>query len=114
MTTPAPAPAPAFRVTIRGKFGDLTDPQRAALRGDADAFQIAFTEAGAFAADATLAVFSFRVQIPAEPDDDEDTAGLKALAALESYGFPHEVLRIAVTDMREIKIKRKGKRPVVR
>ncbi|MFI6518438.1 DUF6204 family protein [Spirillospora sp. NPDC050679] len=111
MTAPA-----AFRVTIRGKFGDLSGAQRDALRADADAFQIAYTEAGAFAADATFAVFSFRVQIPAGPGDDEDTAGLKALAALEAHGLPHEVLRISVTDMREIKVRRKGNRnrPAVR
>ncbi|MFC4910890.1 DUF6204 family protein [Actinomadura gamaensis] len=96
----------AFRVSVRGKFGDLDDASRAAL-SSGDAFDTAFTERGTFTCDGSFSVFTFRVQVPAGPDDDEDDAGLAALAALDAYGYPYEVLRTVVTDMRDIKVRRK-------
>ncbi|MFC5181793.1 DUF6204 family protein [Actinomadura harenae] len=95
-----------FRVSIRGKFGDLDDAARTALAGG-DPFGVAFTERGTFTCDGSFSVFTFRVEIPAGPDDDEDDAGLAALAALDAHGHPYEVLKTAVTDMRDIKIRRK-------
>ncbi|WP_245627878.1 DUF6204 family protein [Actinomadura oligospora] len=95
-----------FRVSIRGRFGDLDDEARAALRGG-DPFATAFTGRGTFTCDGSLSVFTFRVEVPAGPDDDEDDAGLAALAALDAHGHPYDVLKTAVTDMRDIKIRRK-------
>lgn len=95
-----------FRVSVRGRFGDLDDGARAALRGG-DPFGVAFTESGTFTCDGSFSVFTFRVQVPAGPDDDEDDAGLAALAALDAFGYPYDVLKTAVTDMRDIKINRK-------
>ncbi|GAA4930098.1 hypothetical protein GCM10023334_037010 [Nonomuraea thailandensis] len=95
-----------FRVTIRGKFKGLDDAGRAAVLAASGA---GYTEAGTFTHDASVSVFTFRCQVPAEgPDDGEDDGALGAMAALEAYGLPHEILKIAVTDMRDIRIRRKS------
>lgn len=91
-----------FRVTIRGKFKGLDDAGRAAVVASGGA---AFTEAGTFTHDQSVSVFTFRCQVPAGEDDGEDEASLGAMAALEAYELAYEILRIAVTDMRDIKIR---------
>ncbi|MGW0518779.1 DUF6204 family protein [Crossiella sp. NPDC003009] len=94
-----------FRVTIRGKFEPLSAEQRAAL---AAVSGIGYTNAGSFSHDAAATVFSFRCQVPAEADDDDGIAELKAEELLAAHGIPvRQVLKVAVTDMRDIKIKRK-------
>ncbi|MEV4567988.1 DUF6204 family protein [Nonomuraea sp. NPDC049419] len=93
-----------FRVTISGKFQGVDDAGREAVRAAAGT---AFTEAGTFTHDQSVSVFTFRCQVPAEPEDGDDEAALGAMAALEAYGQPYEVLRIGVTDMRDIKIRRR-------
>jgi hypothetical protein len=99
-----------FRVTIRGTFDGPSDTNRADLLTGADAFQAAFTEAGTFTGDRSLSAFTFRCQVPAGPDDSEQEAAQQAIAALDAHGHPYQILRIAVTDMRDIKIRRKGQR----
>ncbi|MEV0162585.1 DUF6204 family protein [Nonomuraea fuscirosea] len=91
-----------FRVTIRGKFKELDDAGRAAVLAAGGA---AFTEAGTFTHDQGVSVFTFRCQVPAGPDDGEDEATLGAMVALEAHGHPHEILRIGVTDLRDVKIR---------
>ncbi|TQS30848.1 hypothetical protein FLW16_00710 [Microbispora sp. KK1-11] len=95
-----------FRVTIRGKFKGLDDAGRAAVTAAGGA---AYTEGGTFTNDASVSAFTFRCQVPAGPDDGEDEAALGAMAALDAHGHPYEILRVAVTDMRQIKIRRKGR-----
>ena len=95
-----------FRVTISGKFKGLDDAGRAAVRAVEGA---AFTEPGTFTHDGSVTAFTFRCQVPAGPDDGEDEAALGAMAALEAYGLPYEILRVAVTDMREIRIRPRKK-----
>lgn len=92
-----------FRVIISGRFGELDEAGRAAVLA---ASEVAFTERGAFTHDATLSAFTFRCQLPAGPDDDEQHATQRALAALDAYAQPYDVLRVAVTDMRTIKPRR--------
>ncbi|WP_030832706.1 DUF6204 family protein [Streptomyces hygroscopicus] len=99
-----------FRVTIRGAFEGLDEDDRAALRTSIGSFQVAFTEAGTFTCDRSLSAFTFRCQVPAGPDDGEAEATERAVRALAAHGYPHRVLRVGVTDMRDIKIRRKGKR----
>jgi hypothetical protein len=48
--------------------------------------------------------------VPAGPEDGEREATERAVAALDAYGYPYRILRVAVTDMRDIKIRRKGRR----
>lgn len=93
-----------FRVTIRGRFKGLDAGGRAAVLAAGGA---AYTEAGTFTHDEGVTVFTFRCQVPAGPDDGEDEAALGAMAALEAYGQPYDVLRLAVTDMRDIKVRRR-------
>ncbi|MGN9837375.1 DUF6204 family protein [Nonomuraea sp. H19] len=95
-----------FRVTIRGKFKGLDAAERAAVMAVSSA---AYTEMGTFTHDASVSTFTFRCQVPAGPDDDEDDAALHAMAALEAHEYAHEILQVAVTDMRKIKIRRKGR-----
>lgn len=97
-----------FRVMIRGTFDGLGDTGRAAVLA---AGGLGFTEAGTFTHDGSLSAFTFRCQVPAGPDDGEDEATLGALAALDAYGRPYRILHVAVTDMRHIKIRRKGRQP---
>ncbi|MFI6815949.1 DUF6204 family protein [Nonomuraea sp. NPDC050328] len=93
-----------FRVTIRGKFKGLDAAERAAVAAGSSP---AYTEAGTFTCDASGSAFTFRCQVPAGADDDEDDAALLAMAALEAHGYAHEILQVAVTDMRTIKVRRR-------
>ncbi|SDI34983.1 hypothetical protein SAMN05421505_14538 [Sinosporangium album] len=95
-----------FRVTIRGKFKGLGEDGRATVLA---AGGIAYTEGGTFTHDQSVSAFTFRCQVPAGPDDGEDEAALGAMAALDVYGCSYEILKIAVTDMRDIKIRRRAR-----
>ncbi|MFI6802410.1 DUF6204 family protein [Streptosporangium canum] len=95
-----------FRVIISGKFDALTDSGRDAILA---AGGVAFTEAGTFTHDGSLSAFTFRCQLPAGPGDGENEATGRAIAALDAYGQRYRILRTAVTDMRDIKIRRKGR-----
>ncbi|MER6951169.1 DUF6204 family protein [Nonomuraea sp. NPDC000554] len=96
-----------FRVMIWGKFDGLDDAGRAAVQVAGGA---AFTEEGTFTHDGSFSAFTFRCQAPAGPDDGEPEATRKAVAALEAHGHAYHLLRVAVTDMRQIKIRQKGRR----
>ncbi|MGP3988259.1 DUF6204 family protein [Streptomyces sp. 3N207] len=100
-------------MTIRGTFTGLDETGRAELRERADGFGASFTEAGTFTCDSSLSAFTFRCQVPPPPEgeepDEETWAALRATEALEAHGHPHRVLRLAVTDLRDIKIRRKGR-----
>ncbi|MCK2219410.1 DUF6204 family protein [Actinomadura sp. ATCC 31491] len=89
-----------FRVTIRGKFKGLDEAGRAAVLAVSGA---AYTEAGTFTHDAGLSVFTFRCQTPGE---DQDEAALRAMTALDAYAVPYEILHLAATDLRDVKIRR--------
>ncbi len=95
-----------FRVTVSGTFDGLSEDGRAAVLA---ASRTAFTEAGTFTHDDALSAFTFRCQVPAGPDDGEAEATQGALAALDAHDLPYRLLRIAVTDMRTIKIRRRGR-----
>ncbi|WP_406316426.1 DUF6204 family protein [Streptosporangium sp. NBC_01639] len=95
-----------FRVIISGVFDGLSGAGGAAVLAAGGA---AFTEAGTFTHDGSLSAFTFRCQVPAGPDDGEHEATRGAIAALDAHGHPYRILRVAVTDMRHIKIRRKGR-----
>lgn len=103
-----------FRVTIRGTFGGLSEAERATLLADNEGFGAAFTAPGSFTCDDSLSAFTFRCQVPPPPGEEPDEPGwavLRATEALEAHGHPHRVLRVAVTDMRDIRIRRKRRSP---
>lgn len=91
---------------IRGTFDGLDDAAREAVVAAGGA---AFTEAGTFTHDQSVSAFTFRCQIPAGPDDGENEAISSARAALDAHGHSYHLLHVAVTDMRDIKIRRKGR-----
>ncbi|NRQ33495.1 hypothetical protein HII36_16800 [Nonomuraea sp. NN258] len=96
-----------FRVTIRGTFDGLSEAGRAAVLA---AGGVAYTEEGTFTHDQSVSAFTFRCQMPAGPDDGEAEATAMAMAALAAHGHPHRVLRVAVTDLRTIKIPSRRRR----
>ncbi|HEY3868329.1 MAG TPA: DUF6204 family protein [Actinocrinis sp.] len=96
-----------FRVTIRGTF-EAPVGEDDALPIQTDALQAAFTEAGTFSCDPGLTFFTFRCQVAAGPDDGQEQATEHALRALAAYGVPLQIMRIAVTDTRDIRVRRKG------
>ncbi|WP_345944876.1 DUF6204 family protein [Streptomyces albus subsp. chlorinus] len=100
-------------MTVRGTFTELDGTSRAALRTASEGFGASFTEAGTFTCDSSLSAFTFRCQVPPPPEgevaDEEAWAAQRATEALEAHGHPHRVLRLAVTDMRGIRIRRKGR-----
>ncbi|MBB5081668.1 DUF6204 family protein [Nonomuraea endophytica] len=93
-----------FRVTVRGSFGPLDERARAAVEAAAGP---AYTREGTFTHDATMAAFTFRCQVAAEDDDGEAEAGQAALEALAAHGLPYRVLKLAVTDLRQVRIRRR-------
>ncbi|SDF33767.1 hypothetical protein SAMN05216553_101152 [Lentzea fradiae] len=98
-----------YRVLVRGRFADLTDDQRAALRDRLKGFDFlregGFSEEGALTYDEKLDFFSYRVVLTAAEKPDE--AGLRrATAALDELGVDFRGLKAKVTDMDEMKINR--------
>ena len=95
-----------FRVTVRGRFGDLSDRARRYLAGavdEHDIFVSAFTEEGTFTYDQRLAFFNLRYEVTVSGDDRAATAERRALdeaaAFLDTMGFAHRGLRATVADM---------------
>ncbi|WP_345629975.1 DUF6204 family protein [Rugosimonospora acidiphila] len=95
-------------MTIQGTFGDLSAAGRASLLAGVDVLQAAYTPAGTFTCDRSISAFTFRCQVPADPTDGEHEAVQRAVAVLEAHGHPYRILRVAATDLREVKIRRKG------
>jgi hypothetical protein len=96
-----------FRVTVRGRFVDLDDEQRARLRADAGAHDLVesggFSDAGALSYDRALHAFSYRVQLRTKGDEGEaevtERALAQAAAELDRLGVAYERLRAQATDM---------------
>lgn len=98
-----------YRVLVRGRFADLTDEQRTALRERLKGFDFlregGFSEEGALTYDDKLDFFSYRVVLTAAEKPDE--AGLRrATTALDELGVDFQGLKAKVTDMDEMKINR--------
>jgi hypothetical protein len=98
-----------FRVTVRGRFENLTDDLRQDLRAglaDHDALLAEFTDAGTLTYDARLQFFSFRYQVRAEADNVVDAeAGARVLATdrawayLDQRGLGYSELTVKATNM---------------
>jgi Family of unknown function (DUF6204) len=95
--------ARTFRVTIRGRFHELSDRARAYLEGaqaEHDIFVSAYTPEGSLTYDDRIDFFNLRYECRA---DDEDTAALECLEEAERFldtmQFGHRDLRVAVTDL---------------
>ena len=105
-----------YRVTVRGFFTDLDPDVRARLLAEVDdheALHAAFTEAGTFTYDRTLAAFSFRYQLRVQLDDEPDErvladaaaerAGLdRTHATLDAAGITSKRIRVSAANMADV------------
>ncbi len=94
-----------FRVTVRGRFSDLTEQSRQYLVGaqpEHDLFVSAFTPEGTFTYDARIQFFNLRYEIRCGGDDPQAlaavTAEVEAETFLRTMGFGHRALSVDVVD----------------
>jgi hypothetical protein len=95
-----------FRVTVRGRFAELTEQSRAYLlraQADHDIFLSAYTPEGTFTYDAAIAFFNLRYELRASGTDAAELVELEALDEagrfLATMGFGSKKLRADVVDM---------------
>lgn len=95
-----------FRVTVRGRFADLTDRAQRYLVGcqaDHDIFRSAYTPEGTFTFDERILFFNLRYELRESGPDAAALAELEGLEEaarfLETMGFGYTGLRASVVDM---------------
>ncbi|MGB0113038.1 MAG: DUF6204 family protein [Ilumatobacteraceae bacterium] len=95
-----------FRVTVRGRFRDLTDQARRYLvrsQPEHDIFVSAYTPEGTFTYDERIAFFNLRYELRGAGPDAEELAGMEGLDEAERFlqtmGFDHSGLKVGVVDM---------------
>lgn len=98
--------ADVFRVTVRGRFCDLTERVRASLeraRPEHDIFVSAFTEEGTFTYDERLQFFNLRYEVRDAADDADALAFARAEAEtfLKVLGIGHRLGRVSAMNMTE-------------
>jgi len=92
------------RVTVRGRFHDLSDEARrylVAAQPEHDIFVSAFTTEGTFTYDDRIAFFNLRYEVRGAADDAEAAAtGMdEAERFLRTMRFGHKALRAEVADV---------------
>ena len=95
-----------YRVTVRGRFSELTEQSRAFLvrsQADHDIFLSAYTPEGTFTYDAAIAFFNLRYELRESGPDGPALVELEALDEAERFlatmGFGSKNLRASVIDM---------------
>jgi hypothetical protein len=95
-----------MRVTVRGRFGHLTEIAAGYLRDnqlDHDVSNSAYTPDGTLTYDTAIDYFSLRYEIRVVADDPDEVAanrGVKeAVHFLRAMGFDHRPLKATVTDV---------------
>ncbi|MCB0957238.1 MAG: DUF6204 family protein [Ilumatobacteraceae bacterium] len=103
MSNAEPPPNTVHRVTVRGRFADLTEQARRYLAGareEHDVFRSAYTAEGTFTYDQAIRFFNLRYEIRGAGGDDE--AGVLGLEEAEQFlrtmGFGHTGLTVNVVD----------------
>jgi Family of unknown function (DUF6204) len=103
-----------YRVTVRGRFRELSDEARRYLtraQAEHDIFVSAFTPEGTFTYDARLAFFNLRYEIRSaadgansatQPADPATTALAESELFLRTMGFGYSHLRTDVVDATSI------------
>lgn len=98
-----------FRVTVRGRFHELTESARRYLVGaqvEHDIFVSAYTPEGTFTYDARIDFFNLRYELRVGGEAPADDAGVLALAEAEAFlrtmGFGCRDLKVEVVDMSAI------------
>ncbi|MCP2168165.1 DUF6204 family protein [Goodfellowiella coeruleoviolacea] len=102
-----------YRVTVRGRFDQLTDAARTALLGAADQhhiFNAAYTQDGTFTYNRDLRVFDFRYLMVVEDDERAvaERAKQRAIATLTAGGYGYTNLTVSVLNMADVKIRRRA------
>lgn len=99
------ADARVYRVTVRGRFGELADDVRRYLAGaqaEHDIALSAYSAEGTFVYDAKLDFFNLRYEVRAA-DDDAATAAATALREAETFlrtlRITHRGLKASAVDM---------------
>ena len=95
-----------YRVTVRGRFASLTEPQRSWLKthqAEHDLFLSNFSEDGSLTYEPALDFFSFRREVRFETGGDDAEALVAATRSAEDFlkvlRIAHTPLRAAVMDM---------------
>lgn len=95
-----------FRVTVRGRFLDLTAKARSYLVGSVDEHDImksGYTAEGTFTYDKRIDFFNFRYEVRVGGDDPETAAHVHGLAETEGFlntmGFGFRDLKVTLVDM---------------
>lgn len=98
-----------FRVTVRGRFCDLSDQARRYLVGalaEHDVFHSAYRREGTFTYDAKLDFFNVRYESRAGGDTPADAAAAHGLAEAETFlrtmQFGYRDLKVDVVDLTTI------------
>jgi Family of unknown function (DUF6204) len=98
-----------FRVTVRGRFFQLSELQRGRLVAALDDHHItksAYTGEGTFTYDSNIYSFSLRYEVRTEDDHPEDAAaeiGLnQAELFLRTLGIGYQHLKVTTTDMQSM------------
>ena len=92
-----------YRVTVRGRFDDLSDVARrylARAQAEHDIFVSAYTPEGTFTYDVRLAFFNLRYELRSAADDADPAAVAleEAEMFLRTMGFGYSHLRTDVVD----------------
>ena len=92
-----------FRVTVRGRFHELSERSRAYLQGaraEHDIFVSAYTQEGSLTYDDRIDFFNLRYECRAS---DSDSAAIECLEEAERFlatmQFTHRDLRVNVVDL---------------
>ena len=98
-----------FRVTVRGRFSDLSERQRTYLVESLDDHHVtraAFTSEGTFTYDSSIYSFGLRFEIRVQGEDPGALAaelGLKqAETFLRTLGIGYQSLRVTTTNMQAL------------
>jgi hypothetical protein len=81
-------PARVYRVTVRGRFGDLTDVARRYLVGhqaDHEIFNSGYTAEGTFTYDSRIDFFNFRYEVRVIDEEPQVAAETQALVETEAF-----------------------------
>lgn len=99
-------PTTVYRVTVRGRFAELTEPARRYLtrtQAEHDVFLSAYTQEGTFTYDAAILFFNLRYERRGCGVDSARRAELESIAEAERFldtmGFGHTALEATVVDM---------------
>jgi hypothetical protein len=98
-----------MRVTVRGRFSELSDPARQHLRSHEDEHDVsraAYTDEGTLTYDSLIDFFSLRYEIRLDEAEPDELAAAYAIGEAEQFlgtmGFGYRGLKTTVMDMADV------------